>query len=80
MRSGSGKKSDIFVLLSTKARVLELVISERKIHEVDSSFARTIRLDGDSIDSVLYQYKRMQSRLLERKELQDSEPIRNQNF
>ncbi|NIZ47085.1 DUF3276 family protein [Entomospira nematocerorum] len=78
MRSGSGKKERYFrFAIHKRARVLELVISERKINETDNAFARTIRIDADSIDSVIYQYKRMQNRLLERKELRDNEPIRN---
>jgi Protein of unknown function (DUF3276) len=74
--SGTGERYFRFSV-SKRARMIQLTIAEKKMGEPNDGFARTIRIDGDSIGSVIRQYKRMKHRLIERKELRDSEPLRD---
>lgn len=78
MQSISGKKDRYFRFsIHKRARVLQLVIAEQKLNEETSNFARTIRIDAESLVIVLKQYQRMMQRLLDRRESRDREPLRN---
>jgi Protein of unknown function (DUF3276) len=78
LQSKSGKGDRYFrFAINKRMRMLQLVIAERKGEEDEGAFARTVRLDSESIVSVANQYQRMMKRLLARQQVRDTEPIRN---
>ncbi|NIZ18407.1 DUF3276 family protein [Entomospira culicis] len=74
--SGSGERYFKFSL-HRRARMLQVVIAERKFKQTSEAFARTVRIDAESLAMFIRQYQRMKKRLFERKEIRDNEPLRD---